>query len=159
MPRESRVHIDDQIAAGAEFFQRQALQPGWQRRHPQLFPVRRQRVLQSGEGGVVEHQGVPGAQPVAGGAHHAALPARSELAQRNALGREFSIENRVEEVQRTVDKFAGVHRQRAVLALPAAVAKGQVAQAQVEVGYRPVRSLQAGVGDVQAANLQRGDRG
>lgn len=60
-------------------------------------------------------------------------------------------------MQRTVDKFAGVH-QRAVLALPANVAKGKArAQAQVEVGYhRPVRSLQAGVGDVQAANLQRG---
>ena len=159
MPREGRIHIDDQVTAGAEFFQRQALQPGWHRRHPQLFPVRRQRVLQSGEGGVVEHQGVPGAQPVAGGAHHAALPARGELAQRNALGREFSIEDRVEKMQRAVDKFAGVHRQRAVLTLPAAVAKGQVAQAQVEVGYRPVRSLQAGVGDVQAANLQRGDRG
>ena len=159
MPRESRVHIDDQIAAGAEFFQRQALQPGWHRRHPQLFPVRRQRVLQSGEGGVVEHQRVTSAQPVAGGAHHAALPARGELAQRNALGREFGIEDRVEKMQRAVDKFAGVHRQRAVLTLPAAVAKGQVAQAQVEVGYRPVRSLQAGVGDVQAANLQRGDRG
>ena len=58
-------------------------------------------------------------------------------------------------MQRTVDKFAGVHRQRAVLALPATVAKGQVTQAQVEVGYRPVRSLQAGIGHVQAANLQR----
>ncbi len=88
-------------------------------------------------------------------------PSQREENWRSAmpLGREFGIEDRVEKMQRAVDKFAGVHRQRAVLTLPAAVAKGQVAQAQVEVGYRPVRSLQAGVGDVQAANLQRGDRG
>ncbi len=32
---------------------------GWQRRHPQLFPVRRQRVLQPGESGIVEHRAFP----------------------------------------------------------------------------------------------------
>lgn len=87
-------------------------------------------------------------------------PCRPPSARRTGAaqcpGREFGIEDRVEKMQRAVDKFAGVHRQRAVLTLPAAVAKGQVAQAQVEVGYRPVRSLQAGVGDVQRPICREG---
>ncbi len=59
-------------------------------------------------------------------------------------------------MQRTKDKLAGVHRESAILALPVAPRQGQAASAEVEIGHRPVRSLQAGIGDFKAANLQRG---
>ncbi len=158
MPRESRVHIDDQIAAGAEFFQRQALQPRLAAASSTAVssspaactPVRRKRYRRAPRAFPARSQ-LPEVRTMP--------PSQREENWRSAMpsGREFGIEDRVEKMQRTVDKFAGVHRQRAVLALPAAVAKGQVAQAQVEVGYRPVRSLQAGVGDVRGG--QSAERG
>ena len=75
LPRERRFNIDNQVAAGAELSQRQALQPVGQRRHPQLLPVGWQRIFQPGERRVIQHQRMAGAQPVAGRAHHPALPA------------------------------------------------------------------------------------
>ena len=109
LPWERRIDVDHQVAAQAEFFQRHAVQPCRKRIHPQRFPVFRKRIFQPGNGNVVQHQCVPVAQPVAGGAHHAPFPAGSELTQRNALRGEFRVQDRVKKMQRAVDKFAGVH--------------------------------------------------
>ncbi len=159
LPREGRINVDHQVTAQAEFAQRDVVQPFRQCLHPLRFPVLRQGVLQPGDGDIVQHQRFSAAQPVAGGAHHPAFPARGELAQGNPLRGEFRIQDRVEQVQRAVDKLTGIHRQATVLALPVALAQGQVAQAQIEIRYRPVRPLQAGVRHVETANLQRRQRG
>ena len=102
--------------------QRDAVQPFRQRRHPQRFPVLRQGVLQPGDGDIVQHQRFTVAQPVAGGAHHAAFPAGGELTQRHTLRGKLRIQDRVKQMQGAVDKLAGVHRQTALLALPVAFA-------------------------------------
>ena len=129
LPREGGIDVDHQVAAQAEFLQRDAVQPFRQRLHPQRFPVLRQGVLQPGDGNIVQHQRFTVAQPVTGRAHHAAFPAGGELSQRHALRGKLRIQDRVEKMQRAVDKLAGVHGQPAFLALPVAFAESQVAQA------------------------------
>ncbi len=61
-------------------------------------------------------------------------------------------------MQRAINKLAGVHRQFTFLCLPVIFTEGHVAQAEIEVGHRPVRTLQTSVDDFQATNLQRRDR-
>ncbi|CSH78636.1 Uncharacterised protein [Shigella sonnei] len=61
-------------------------------------------------------------------------------------------------MQRTINELASVHRQFAFLCLPVIFTEGHVAQAEIEVGHRPVRTLQTSIDHFQATNLQRRDR-
>ena len=152
LKRKRRIDIDDQVAIRGETSHLQRIKPGRQRRLPAIAPGFRQRVFQSGDRQIIQRQTLVAAAPAAVGADHAVGPARAELGQRDALRRQVEIEDRIVKLEASVDKVAGVQRERTVVAAPVVALPGQVFQRQVEIGDRPVRALKARVGHIQTIN-------
>ncbi len=113
LPWEGRVHIDDQVAAGAEFFSVRlcsragsgVIHSGFQFAGS-VYPARRRRCRRA-----------PARYRRAASCRRFA-PCRPPSARRTGAG-QYRVKIRHSrsgrKVQRAVDKFAGIHRQRAVL--------------------------------------------